>query len=551
MEAKMLAADDGLAEPKMGVQQPRSFASKRVKARHDRPTMVEIPQLGDGASQRRSHAIAHTHTQSYPYQPRLQLHHPAIHHAQHQSPALHRFPGEMRPRVATSSSASASSSSSPSASNAAAFLGHQGRVRYPAGQQSPDCSYEISSENRLILDAFAQQCSRVLSLLNSNGRLLGPQRTLSPPSSSINSIIKQEAGCSPEPDVTKSRPDEPQDGSVENECQHRQQWNSQHTSTLLQVFTESLQNYLLAGAPSSEGERCHQAEAAPAAPASPAHNLGGWASPAPSDSYGHPSSTLPEEEEEEEGCCPRCIELEQEVLSLQQENEELRQKLESAPVPSQTVLDFFKSVLGHYNQLIPPPPPEDPLTETCARSAMQEYSNHYEINCHQRPKTEQGSKQLLGNYPLFITNKQWDEAVNSSKKDGRRLLRYLIRFVFTTDELKYSCGLGKRKRSAHMSETGPERRPLNPVKVSCLREFIRMHCASNPDWWMPSEEQINKVFSDAVGHARQGRAVGTFLAGGGGSGSSSSGSSLYLEGYDGQLSQDELFMKSSQNGIMD
>lgn len=187
------------------------------------------------------------------------------------------------------------------------------------------------TENRLILDAFAQQCSRVLSLLNSNGRLLGPQRTLSPPSSSINSIIKQEAGCSPEPAVAKPRPDEPQAGSMEDECQHRQQWNSQHTSTLLQVFTESLQNYLLAGAQSSEGERCRQPEPEPAAPASPAHNVGGWTSPAPSDSYGHPSSTLPEEEEEEESCCPRCIELEQEVLSLQQENEELRQKLESAP----------------------------------------------------------------------------------------------------------------------------------------------------------------------------------------------------------------------------
>ncbi|KAF4091209.1 hypothetical protein AMELA_G00034410 [Ameiurus melas] len=553
MEEEMLAADDGLSEPKMGGQ-PRSFAIKRAKARHDRPTMVEIPQLGDGASQRRSQAIAHN--QSYPYQQRLQLHHPAIHQTQHQAQSVHRFTGEMRARVATSSSASASSSSSPSVSSAlgsaAVLFGHQGRVRYAAGHQSPDCSYEISSENRLILDAFAQQCSRVLSLLNSNGRLLGPQRTLSPSSSSINSIIKQEAGCSPELAVAKSKPDESQAGSTEDKCQHRQQWNSQHTSTLLQVFTESLQNYLLAGAQSSEGERCHQSEPEPAAPVSPAHNLGGWASPAPSDSYGHPSSTLPEEEEEEEGCCPRCMELEQEVLSLQQENEELRQKLESAPVPCQTVLDFFKSVLGHYSQFNPPPPPEEQLTETCARSAMQEYSNHYEINCHQTPKTE-GSKQLLGNYPLFITNKQWDEAVNSSKKDGRRLLRYLIRFVFTTDELKYSCGLGKRKRSAHMSETGPERRPLNPVKVSCLREFIRMHCASNPDWWMPSEEQINKVFSDAVGHARQGRAVGTFLTVGGhsGSGSSSSGSSLYLEGYDGQLSQDELFMKSSQNGIVD
>lgn len=81
----------------------------------------------------------------------------------------------------------------------------------------------------------------------------------------------------------------------------------------------------------------------------------------------------------------------------------------------------------------------------------------------------QGSKQLLENYPLFITNKQWDEAVNSSKKDGRRLLRYLIRYVFTTDELKFSCGLGKRKRSVHSGDPGLERRPLNPIKVTCLR----------------------------------------------------------------------------------
>lgn len=77
-------------------------------------------------------------------------------------------------------------------------------------------------------------------------------------------------------------------------------------------------------------------------------------------------------------------------------------------------------------------------------------------------------------------------------------------------------------------------------------EFIRMHCASNPDWWMPSEEQINKVFSDAVGHARQGRAVGTFL---GSSGSSTS--SLYMDGFDGHLSQDELYLKGCPNGQSD
>ena len=86
----------------------------------------------------------------------------------------------------------------------------------------------------------------------------------------------------------------------------------------------------------------------------------------------------------------------------------------------------------------------------------------------------------------------------------------------------------------------------NHKRTFSSSEFIRMHCASNPDWWMPSEEQINKVFSDAVGHARQGRAVGTFL---GSSGSSTS--SLYMEGYDGHLSQDELFLKGSQNGLAD
>lgn len=103
----------------------------------------------------------------------------------------------------------------------------------------------------------------------------------------------------------------------------------------------------------------------------------------------------------------------------------------------------------------------------------------------------QGSKQLLNNYPVYITSKQWDEAVNSSKKDGRRLLRYLIRFVFTTDELKYSCGLGKRKRSVQSGETGPERRPLDPVKVTCLRGTASFRSVSticdliSPHWlWL-------------------------------------------------------------------
>uniref|UniRef100_A0A6I8P1B9 BEN domain containing 4 n=1 Tax=Ornithorhynchus anatinus TaxID=9258 RepID=A0A6I8P1B9_ORNAN len=350
----------------------------------------------------------------------------------------------------------------------------------------------LSAESRMILDAFAQQCSRVLSLLNCGGKLLDTGH-----SPATISCVKQEGVSFSERrdqcHIGKGVSGQTVD-SGDPEARYRQR--KQQTSAFLRVFTDSLQSYLLSGSfpsqkPSSISDSGPLADGDPLS-ASPSHTFGGWASPATSESHGHPSSsTLPEEEEEEEeeedeeeGYCPRCQELEQEVISLQQENEELRRKLESMPVPCQTVLDYLKTVLQHHNQLMGPQPADQPT---------------------------EGSKQLLSNYPVYITSKQWDEAVNSSKKDGRRLLRYLIRFVFSTDELKYSCGLGKRKRSVQSGETGPERRPLDPVKVTCLREFIRMHCTSNPDWWMPSEEQINKVFSDAVGHARQGRAVGTFL----------------------------------------
>ncbi|KAM9376431.1 BEN domain-containing protein 4 [Pholidichthys leucotaenia] len=542
MDGATQPADEGPCAPKMFRQQRgpystlKTFQSRRSvgRSRFDRSAMVEVPPLGDG------HHFTFHPEQPHRFQPRLQqLHHSsaAISSSQqhHPSPApppppqqQHGFPCESRPssRVPTSTSAAAAAASAGSQQRRAGSGGGEPRF-------SPDCTYGISTENRLILDAFAQQCSRVLSLLN-NGRLLEP------PSSSFTSNIKLEDGpgdthgllCSSQ---GKSKAEESSSTTDPEEEAQQSHLNQQQTSAVLRIFTDSLQNYLLSGpqkqqqhlAPGLEDEQCPSAEPG-SGMSPPRHNLGGWGSPAPSESYGHPSSTLPDQEEEEENCCPRCLELEQEVLSLQQENEELRNKLENLPVPCQNVLDYFKTVLEFHNQLVQPMP-EEQLTEEEERQTVFE-----------------GSKQLLENYPLFITNKQWDEAVNSSKKDGRRLLRYLIRYVFTTDELKFSCGLGKRKRSVHSGEAGLERRPLNPVKVSCLREFIRMHCASNPDWWMPSEEQINKVFSDAVGHARQGRAVSTFL-----SSSGSSTSSLYMDGFDGHLSQDELYLKGCQNGQSD
>ncbi|CAB1439415.1 unnamed protein product [Pleuronectes platessa] len=560
MEGEMQPADEGPCAPKMCRQERgpfsslKPFQSKRSagKSRLDRSAaVVEVPLFGDGH-----------HFTFHPEQPHhFQAHHNHLNHQQHQQRVqpLHQSP------VAISSSSSIQQQQQhhhpmpqhSSSINIISSIASHVRAGPAAGsphpqplsvrnsgasaERSPDCLQTAATasaqvglkllpshgdsthphvstlvpllENRLILDAFAQQCSRVLSLLN-NGRLLEP-------SSSFGSNIKLEDAqglhCS---SLGKPKPEESSSTTDPEEEAPQSHQNQQQTSAVLRIFTDSLQSYLLSGPQQQQQHLAAGLEDEPGSGVSPQrHTLGGWGSPTPSESYGHPSSTLPEEEEEEENCCPRCLELEQEVLSLQQENEELRNKLENIPAPCQNVLDYFKTVLEFHNQLIQPLP-EEQLTE--------------------------GSKQLLENYPLFITNKQWDEAVNSSKKDGRRLLRYLIRYVFTTDELKFSCGLGKRKRSVHSGEPGLERRPLNPVKVSCLREFIRMHCASNPDWWMPSEEQINKVFSDAVGHARQGRAVGTFI---GSSGSSTS--SLYMDSFEGHLSQDELYLKGCQNGQSD
>ncbi|XP_059528329.1 BEN domain-containing protein 4 isoform X1 [Myotis daubentonii] len=525
MEEDMQPAEEGPSVPKIYKQRSpysvlKTFPGKRpaLAKRYERPTLVELPHVRPPPPPFATRAAVSISSSEPPPPP---------------FPAQSTYP----PGPGRAAAAAAPSSSSPSAASqghlrtpaapaASSSSSFAAVVRYGSGPAaaagsssagSDGASLELSAESRMILDAFAQQCSRVLSLLNCGGKLLDSNH-----SQSMISYVKQEGSSYTERQdpchVGKGVHSQTSD-NVDIEMQYMQR--KQQTSAFLRVFTDSLQNYLLSGSfptpnTSSVSEYSHLTDVDPLS-TSPVHTLGGWTSPATSESHGHPSSsTLPEdeEEEEEEGYCPRCQELEHEVISLQQENEELRRKLESIPVPCQTVLDYLKTVLQHHNQLMIPQPVEQP---------------------------SEGSKQLLNNYPVYITSKQWDEAVNSSKKDGRRLLRYLIRFVFTTDELKYSCGLGKRKRSVQSGETGPERRPLDPVKVTCLREFIRMHCTSNPDWWMPSEEQINKVFSDAVGHARQGRAVGTFLHNGG----------SFYEGIDHQASQDEVFSKNSQDGSGD
>ncbi|XP_061440184.1 BEN domain-containing protein 4 isoform X3 [Rhineura floridana] len=435
MEEEMQAAEEGPSVAKIYKQQRspysvlKTFPSSRRPAlskRYERPTMVEIPQVRAGVGQQQHHHHQQQHFQQQPLQAvgsSSSISEQQLPYQAHSSYPGGRAAQGHPPRTPAPQlghqAAPAASSSSSSSSSVRYGHSHQGAASSSSSEGSG--SLELSAESRMILDAFAQQCSRVLSLLNCGGKLLDNSR-----SQSLVSCVKQESLSFNE------RPDQCQLGkmvhsqtsdNVDLELQYMHK--KQQTSAFLRVFTDSLQNYLLSGSfpsqnASSVSDFGHLADMDPLS-TSPVHTLGGWTSPATSESHGHPSSsTLPEEEEEEEeGYCPRCQELEQEVISLQQENEELRRKLESIPVPCQTVLDYLKTVLQHHNQLMIPQPAEQPA---------------------------EGSKQLLNNYPVYITSKQWDEAVNSSKKDGRRLLRYLIRFVFTTDELKYSCGLGKRKR---------------------------------------------------------------------------------------------------------
>lgn len=147
----MLPADEGLSAPKIcREQQQRSpysflktFPNKRAagKARYDRPTMVDIPQLGD-------HPHPLSHHQQQQYSQRVPLPQASLSISSSQQ---HRLPCEIRPssRVATPSSASAGSAAAAAAVSCGSqrrVAGHEIPGRSPlARHQSPDCTYGISS----------------------------------------------------------------------------------------------------------------------------------------------------------------------------------------------------------------------------------------------------------------------------------------------------------------------------------------------------------------------------------------------------------------------
>ncbi|CAL8305099.1 unnamed protein product [Arctogadus glacialis] len=327
MERDMQPAEEGPCAPKMCRQQQRGpcsslkpFQSKRSagKSRFDRSAMVEVPLFGGGGGAAEvggggggQHPFSYNPGQPHPFtsshhQQRVQQQPP--HHQttatisstqQHQAAPpqqQHRFHcSENRPSSRAATSTSAAGSSAAGCPQRRSGGGERGAPRPDPGFSpgraalvaSPDCSYGISSENRMILDAFAQQCSRVLSLLNNGGRAGGPG-PWTPPWGRAPRRPRRRAAPPPTP---RERP-------------QRSQWNQQQTSAFLRIFTDSLQNYLLSGPKplknkglmgqpgGPEEEPCPAAE--PGSGVSPQGHqaLGGWSSPAPSESYLHPSSTL-------------------------------------------------------------------------------------------------------------------------------------------------------------------------------------------------------------------------------------------------------------------
>lgn len=173
MEEEIVPADDGLSAPKICRQQRslysalKTFPNKRStgKARYDRPTMVDIPHLGDGGGQHPHPSFNHYNQYSQQQQQqRLQFHQASVTISSSQQQQLqpqtsYRFPCENRP---SSSSVSTSTSASAGSGTAAASLGSQRRIGCVGGgaglrpdsrhsvraelrHESPDCSYGISN----------------------------------------------------------------------------------------------------------------------------------------------------------------------------------------------------------------------------------------------------------------------------------------------------------------------------------------------------------------------------------------------------------------------
>ncbi|XP_031681815.1 BEN domain-containing protein 4-like [Oncorhynchus kisutch] len=168
MEGETQPADDGLCAPTMCGQQRgpdsnlKTFPNRRLagKARFHRPTMVDIPLLGDGGGQNYTYFSHHHPLQQQHQQQRQQLHQTThtISSSSQRNPTSqlqHNFPCDKRPssRVTTSNSTTVGSVAPASLCLQQTVSGgttvHRDPTYTPGRaalkHESPDCVYRISS----------------------------------------------------------------------------------------------------------------------------------------------------------------------------------------------------------------------------------------------------------------------------------------------------------------------------------------------------------------------------------------------------------------------
>lgn len=90
-----------------------------------------------------------------------------------------------------------------------------------------------------------------------------------------------------------------------------------------------------------------------------------------------------------------------------------------------------------------------------------------------------------------------------SKKHTHTMLNGLLELVFTRKELSTSSGLGLRRKTEKPSTgQGFNGQPLDPVKVSAIKEYLRYHCEQN-NWTNMTTAEFNTTVTNKITNSRR------------------------------------------------
>lgn len=90
-----------------------------------------------------------------------------------------------------------------------------------------------------------------------------------------------------------------------------------------------------------------------------------------------------------------------------------------------------------------------------------------------------------------------------STKPTYTMLNGLLELVFTRKELSSSSGLGlRRKKEKTSTGQGLNGPPLDPLKVSAIKEYLRYHCEQN-NWRPLTTAEFNTTVTNKITNSRR------------------------------------------------